>query len=265
MMRFKEKVVFVTGGTKGLGKAVANAFLEEGARVAVNGRGAEAVEKFEEEFKGREARAFASDILDYPSLEANAREVVAQWGKIDVLINNAAITGPLAAAEKAKKEDFDRVIDVDVKGTFYASQVFGRHMIAQGSGRIVSVSSQVGLFGDKGFLAYAVAKGAIQIMTRNLAFEWGKFGVTTCCIAPGFIAGGMNEGLIRRQKFVDFLSAKTPMGRMGNVEELVKTVLFLASDEAQYINGETIVMDGGMTGYDQESLIDFISKSRPPA
>jgi len=264
-MRFKEKVVFVTGGTKGLGKAVAKAFLEEGARVAVNGRSVEAVERFKEEFEGREARAFASDITDYAALEVNAKDVVAEWGRVDLLVNNAAITGPIASAEKAKKADFDSVIDVDVKGTFYASQIFGRHMIAQGSGRIISISSQVGLFGDKGFLAYAVAKGAIQIMTRNLAFEWGKFGVTTCCVAPGFIRGGMNEGLIKRQRFVEFLSAKTPAGRMGNVEELVATVLFLASDEARYINGETVVMDGGMTGYDQESLVDFISKSRQPA
>jgi NAD(P)-dependent dehydrogenase (short-subunit alcohol dehydrogenase family) len=264
-MRFEEKVAFVTGGTKGLGKAVAKAFLEEGARVAVNGRSVEAAEQFREEFKDRPARAFACDITDYSSLEAVAGSVVAEWGRIDILINNAGITGPMARAEKAQIADFDSVIDVDVKGTFYASQIFGRHMIAQGAGRIISISSQVGLFGDKGLLAYAVAKGAIQIMTRNLAFEWGKFGVTTCCIAPGFIAGGMNEGLIRRQKFVDFLSAKTPEGRMGNVEELTGTVLFLASDEARYINGETVVMDGGMTGYDQESLIDFISKNRPPA
>jgi 3-oxoacyl-[acyl-carrier protein] reductase len=264
-MRFKEKVVFVTGGTKGLGKAMAKAFLQEGARVAVNGRSVEAVEQFREEFSGAEARAFTSDITDYARLEAQAKDVVAEWGRVDILVNNAGITGPIASAEKAQKADFDSVIDVDVKGTFYASQIFGRIMIAQGQGRIISVSSQVGLFGDKGFVAYAVAKGAIQIMTRNLAFEWGKFGITTCCIAPGFIAGGMNEGLMRRQRFVDFLSAKTPAGRMGNVEELAATVLFLASDDARYINGETIVMDGGMTGYDQESLIDFISKGRQPA
>jgi NAD(P)-dependent dehydrogenase (short-subunit alcohol dehydrogenase family) len=264
-MRFGGKVVFVTGGAKGLGRAMAEAFLKEGARVAVNGRSVEVVERFREEFKGGETKAFVSDITDYEGLEAVAKDVVAEWGRVDILVNNAGITGPIGSAEKAQKADFDSVIDVDVKGTFYASQIFGRHMIAQGSGRIISISSQVGLFGDKGFLAYAVAKGAIQIMTRNLAFEWGKFGVTTCCIAPGFIAGGMNEGLIRRQKFVDFLSAKTPAGRMGSVEELAGTVLFLASDEARYINGETVVMDGGMTGYDQESLIDFISKSRPPA
>jgi NAD(P)-dependent dehydrogenase (short-subunit alcohol dehydrogenase family) len=168
----------------------------------------------------------------------------------------------MARAEKVKKHDFDNVIDVNVKGAFYASQVFGKRMIAQGAGRIISISSQVGLFGDKGLLAYAIGKGALQLMTRSLAFEWSRYGVTLCCVAPGFIAGGMNEGVLRRQQFVDFLSAKTPIGRMGSVEELVATVLFLASPGAQYINGETIVMDGGMTGYEQESLIDLVSKGK---
>jgi NAD(P)-dependent dehydrogenase (short-subunit alcohol dehydrogenase family) len=261
-MRFEGRVVFVTGGTKGLGKAMAKAFLEEGARVAVNGRTAEAVERFRTEFEGKQARAFASDITDYDGLEAVARSVADEWGRVDILINNAGIVGPMARAERMKKQDFDSVIDVNVKGAFYASQVFGKRMIEQGSGRICSISSQVGLFGDKGFLAYAIGKGALQIMTRALAFEWSRFGVTLCCIAPGFIKGGMNEGLVRRQQFVDFLSAKTPIGRMGSVEELVATVLFLSSPEAQYINGETIVMDGGMTGYAQESLIDLISKGK---
>jgi NAD(P)-dependent dehydrogenase (short-subunit alcohol dehydrogenase family) len=191
-----------------------------------------------------------------------AESVASEWGKVDILINNAGITGPMARAEKIKKQDFDGVIDVNIKGVFYATQIFGKRMIEQGSGRICSISSQVGLFGDKGFLAYALGKGALQLMTRSLAFEWSRFGVTLCCIAPGFIAGGMNEGLLRKQQFVDFLSAKTPMGRMGSVEELVATVLFLASPEARYINGETVVMDGGMTGYSGESLIDLISKGK---
>jgi 3-oxoacyl-[acyl-carrier protein] reductase len=261
-MRFAEKVVFITGGTRGLGKAMAKAFIDEGARVAVNGRNSEAVQEFRAEFGGKAARAYVTDVTDYDGMEAVAQSIADEWGKIDILVNNAGITGPISTAEKIKKQDFDSVIDVNVKGAFYASQIFGRRMIERGSGRIISISSQVGLFGDKGFVAYSVGKGALQVMTRALAFEWSRFGVTLCCVAPGFIAGGMNEGVLRRQKFVDFLSAKTPVGRMGRVEELTATVLFLASPEAEYINGETLVMDGGMTGYAQESLIDLISKGK---
>ena len=261
-MRFRDKVVFITGGTKGLGKAMAESFLEEGASVAVNGRNPQAVVKFEEDFKDRPVLAFNSDVTDYTAMEKTAEQVVSAWGKIDILINNAGIVNPLAPAEKIKKEDFDKTIDINVKGTFYTTQIVGKQMLAQKSGRIVNIASQVALFGEKGFLPYAVSKSALIIMARELSYEWSKHGVAICTLAPGFIKGGMNEGLIRKEVFANFLSSKTPIGRMGTVDELVGTVLFLASDAAQYINGETITMDGGMTGYVPDALIDMIAKGK---
>jgi len=261
-MKFKDKVVFITGGTKGLGKAFAKAFLDEGASVAVNGRNKEAVAKFEEEFQGRSILAFNTDITNYEEMDNVASKVIESWGKVDILVNNAGIVNPLAPSEKMKKDDFDKTIDINLKGTFYATQIFGKRMIEQKAGRIINIASQVALFGEKGFLPYALSKGALMIMTRELAYEWSKHGVTICCVAPGFIKGGMNEGLIRKEIFVNHLSSKTPIGRMGTVDELVSLILFLASPEAQYINGETITMDGGMTGYDQEPLLDFISKGK---
>jgi NAD(P)-dependent dehydrogenase (short-subunit alcohol dehydrogenase family) len=262
MRRFEEKVVLITGGTKGLGKAMAKAFVEEGARVAVNGRSNQTVAGFEEEFQGKAVRAYTADITDYYGMEVAVKDIVEDWGKIDILINNAGIVSPLSPSEKVKKEDFDKAVDVNLKGTFYVTQIVGRKMIEAGSGRIISISSQVSLAGEKGFLPYAMSKAALHIMTRNLAFEWSKFGVTLCTVAPGFIAGGMNEGLIKREAFVNYLSGRTPIGRMGTVEEIVATILFLASPEARYINGETIVMDGGMTGYVQEPLIDVLMKPK---
>jgi len=261
-MKFKDKVVFITGGTKGLGKAFAKAFLDEGASVAVNGRNKEAVAKFEEEFQGRSILAFNTDITHYEEMDGVASKVIESWGKVDILVNNAGIVNPLAPSEKMKKDDFDKTIDINLKGTFYTTQIFGKRMIEQKAGRIINIASQVALFGEKGFLPYALSKGALIIMTRELAYEWSKHGVTICCVAPGFIKGGMNEGLIRKEIFVNHLSSKTPIGRMGTVDELVSLILFLASPEAQYINGETITMDGGMTGYDQEPLLDFISKGK---
>jgi NAD(P)-dependent dehydrogenase (short-subunit alcohol dehydrogenase family) len=261
-MKFKDKVVFITGGTKGLGKAFAKAFLDEGASVAVNGRNKEAVAKFEEEFQGRSILAFNTDITHYEEMDGVASKVIESWGKVDILVNNAGIVNPLAPSEKMKKDDFDKTIDINLKGTFYATQIFGKRMIEQKAGRIINIASQVALFGEKGFLPYALSKGALMIMTRELAYEWSKHGVTICCVAPGFIKGGMNEGLIRKEIFVNHLSSKTPIGRMGTVDELVSLILFLASPEAQYINGETITMDGGMTGYGQEPLLDFISKGK---
>jgi len=261
-MRFNEKVVFITGGTKGLGKAMAKAFLDEGARVAVNGRNKEAVAKFEDEFRGKNILAFEADIVDYEKMKSIADSVYNEWSKIDILINNAGIINQLMPAEKIKKEDFDRVIDVNLKGTFYITQIFGKKMIEQKSGRIISIASQVGFFGEKGFLPYSISKSALMIMTRSIAHEWSKYNVTACAVAPGFIKGGMNEGLIRKDVFVNFLSKRTPIGRMGEVDELISLILFLASDNAKYINGETITLDGGMTGYTQEPLLDFIMKGK---
>jgi NAD(P)-dependent dehydrogenase (short-subunit alcohol dehydrogenase family) len=259
-MRFEGQVVFITGGTRGLGKAMAKEFIEEGAFVGVNGLPAEAVNQFEEEFKGKPALAFHADVTDYDEMEKVASKVMEKWGKVDILINNAGVVNGLAPSEKLKKEEFDRSIDINLKGAFYASQIFGRKMIEGKYGRIINIASQVALFGEKGFLPYAVSKSGLMVMARTLAYEWSRFGVTTCTVAPGFIKGGMNEGLVRKEVFVDFLSAKTPMGRMATVEEYVGLILFLASREAAYINGETITMDGGMTGFTQESLLDFIAK-----
>jgi NAD(P)-dependent dehydrogenase (short-subunit alcohol dehydrogenase family) len=259
-MRFKDKVVFITGGTKGLGKAMTKVFLDEGASVAVNG--IEEVDKFLEEFQGQRVLAYEGNVTDFAAMETIAAKTVEAWGKVDILVNNAGVVNPLVPAEKIKKDDFDKTIDINLKGTFYASQIFGRRMIEQKNGRIISISSQVALFGEKGFVPYAVSKAALIVMTRNLAYEWTRFGVTLVGIAPGFIAGGMNEGLIRKEALVNHLSARTPAGRMAKVGELLSLVLFLASDEAGYINGETIVMDGGMTGYVQEPLLDFIMSQR---
>ncbi|MCX7965561.1 MAG: SDR family oxidoreductase [Syntrophorhabdaceae bacterium] len=261
-MRFKEKVVFITGGTRGLGKAMAKAFLDEGARVAVNGRSKEAVSRFEDEFKGKDVLAFEADIGNYEQMESVAEKVFNAWSKIDILINNAGVVNQLMPVEKIKKEEFDRVIDINLKGTFYTTQIFGKKMIELKSGRIISIGSQVGFFGEKGFLPYSISKSALMVMTRSIAHEWSKYGVTACAVAPGFIKGGMNEGLIKKEVFVNFLSKRTPVERMGEVDELVSLILFLASDEAKYINGETITIDGGMTGFTQEPLLDFIMKGK---
>lgn len=255
-------VVFVTGGAKGLGSEMAKAFLAEGAMVAVNGRHEETIQRFNEQFRDQPVMAVTNDITDYAATEEAVEEIVRKWGRIDILINNAGIVNPLAPAERLKREDFDRTIDINIKGTFYVTQLVGKKMIEQKSGRIINIASQVGFFGEKGFLPYAISKSAFFVMARELAYEWSRHGITICTLAPGFIKGGMNEGLVRKEVFVNFLSSKTPIGRMGTIEEVVSTVLFLASKEAQYINGEIITMDGGMTGYTGEGLLDFIAKGK---
>jgi NAD(P)-dependent dehydrogenase (short-subunit alcohol dehydrogenase family) len=261
-MRFQDKRVFITGGTKGLGRELARAFIGEGATVGVNGRTQEAIDRFLEEFSDKGAIAFKSDISNYDEIEDMVTRVIERWARVDIIVNNAGVASLPAPAEKIKRAELERVIDVNIKGTFYVTQAFGSQMIKQGKGRIINIASQAGLYGEKGFLPYAMSKAAIILMTHNLAYEWSGYGVTLCGIAPGFIKGGMNEGLLRREAFVDYLSRRTPIKRMCNVDEFVSTILFLATDAASYINGETIVMDGGMTGYIEESFVDFMMKAR---
>ncbi|MCX8022236.1 MAG: SDR family oxidoreductase [Syntrophorhabdaceae bacterium] len=261
-MSFEGQVVFITGGAKGLGKEMARAFLEEGAFVAVNDISDGAVDGFLKEFEGREAVALKGDVVNYEDVERVVQSIIDKWGRIDILINNAGIVNPLVPAEKIKKQDFDRVIDVNLKGAFYVTQAVGKKMIEKNRGRIVNIASQAGLFGEKGFLPYAISKSSLMLMTRVLAYEWSKYGITVCAIAPGFIAGGMNEPILKKKDLVEYLSKRTPIGRMLTVEEYINTIMFLASDKASYINGETIIMDGGMTGYIDMPLVDVIMKGR---
>ncbi|MCS7281119.1 MAG: SDR family oxidoreductase [Desulfobacterota bacterium] len=258
-MRFKDKVVFVTGGSRGLGKALVSAFLKEGAIVGTNGRDKGRLEALKNEYaeKGNLV-VYEGDISDYQRIEEISEDFAGRHGRVDVLINNAAVINPILPSEKLKKEDFERVIDVNIKGTFYVTYHFGKKMLERKRGRIINIASQAALFGEKGFLPYAVSKAAIISMTRILGYEWAQKGVTVCALAPGFIKGGMNESLIKREIFVDFLSKRTPLGRMAEIHEFVSLVLFLASEEAQYINGETIVLDGGMTGYTGQPFLDFL-------
>ena len=190
-MRFDDKVVFITGGTRGLGKAMAEAFLSEGARVWPSTEGIRI--RWPDSKRSMPERKGESLCLPTsPTTKAwrrVAKSVSDEWGRIDILINSAGIVNPLAPSEKTKKEDFDRTIDVNIKGAFYAAQIFGRKMIEQGSGRILFISSQVAQFGDKGFLPYAVSKSALFVMTRNLSSEWSRFGVTTLLPGPRLYCG----------------------------------------------------------------------------
>jgi len=257
-MRFEEKVVFVTGGMKGLGREIVKAFLREGAYVAANGRDERAKRAFEEEFGGSKVLSFLADITDYRAMEGVLKGLLDRWGRVDILVNNAGIVNRLSPAHRLEKEDFDRVVDVNLKGTFYVTQIFGRRMIEQKKGRILVISSQAGLSGEKGLLPYAVSKAALFSLVRGIAYEWSEYGVTVCGVAPGFVAGGMNAPLMGKGEFVEHLSSRVPLRRFATTDELVDLVLFLSSEAAYYINGETVVLDGGMTGYTERSLLDFL-------
>ena len=261
-MRFKGRVALITGSTRGIGKEFAMGFGREGADVIINGRNLEkasAVAK-EVEALGVQSLAIAADVSSSQDVSRMVEEAIGRFGRIDILVNNAGVNPFILAAEKIKEEGWDEAMNVNLKGVFLCCQAVGKKMIEQGGGRIINISSSVGLLGEQGFLPYSVTKVGVIMLTKVLAYEWSKYHVIVNAIAPGFIAGGMNAPILNKEILVSGLTQRVPLKRLGKPEEIVKIALFLASEDSNYINGTTIVADGGMTGYHAVGFIDLIAE-----
>ena len=261
-MRLKGKVALITGSTRGIGKEFAIGFAKEGAEVIVNGRNLEKAKAVAEEVKslGVKSIAIGADVSLSQDVTRMVEEAIQSLGRIDILVNNAGVNPFILEAEKIKEEGWDQVIDVNLKGVFLCCQAVGKKMIEQGGGKIINISSVVGFLGEQGFLPYAVSKAGVMMLTRVLAYEWSKYHVTVNAIAPGFIAGGMNTPILNKEILVSGLTQQVPLKRLGKPEEIVQVALFLASEDSSYINGTTIVADGGMTGYRPVGFIDLIAE-----
>ena len=260
-MRLKGKVALITGSTRGIGKEFAIGFAKEGADVIINGRNLEkanAVAK-EVEHLGVKSTAIGADVSLSQDVTGMVDGAISAFGRIDILVNNAGVNPFILEAEKIKEEGWDQVLDVNLKGVFLCCQAVGRQMIKQGGGKIINISSAVGILGEQGFLPYCVSKAGVMTLTRILAYEWSKYNILVNAIAPGFVAGGMNAPVLNKEVLVSGLTQQVPLKRLGNPEEIVKIALFLASEDSSYINGTTIVADGGMTGYHPIGFIDLIA------
>lgn len=243
-MRLAGKVAVITGAGRGIGREAALLFASEGAKlivVDVDSRGQDVAEEIAS--AGGQARFVRTDITDREACTAMVRSSVAAFGRIDVLVNNAGIVrdGQLV---KLSEGDFDRVIDVNLKGTFNVTQAVAPLMVEEGSGRIINVSSVVGLYGNFGQTNYAATKAAVIGMTRVWARELGRKGITVNAVAPGFIATEMTQGV--PEKVLESMRGKTPLGRLGSPRDVANMYLFLASDEAAYVNGAVLSVDGGL-------------------
>jgi NAD(P)-dependent dehydrogenase (short-subunit alcohol dehydrogenase family) len=240
------KIAVVVGGTSGIGHALALGLADAGADVVASSRRPEQVEQTatEIEAKGRKTLRRTSDVHERTSLEALRDDVVHAFGKVDILINCAGIT-KRAPTIDFPDADWERIMDTNLTGTLRGCQVFGKHMLSRGYGRIInigSLSTYVGLFE---VAAYCASKAAVGALTKVLATEWSRHGVLVNAIAPGLFRTDLNSNLLDNTERGQEFKMRTPIGRFGKTEELVGAAVYLASDAASFTTGEILVVDGG--------------------
>lgn len=243
---FKGKNVVVTGGSRGIGRAIAIEFGKKGANVVINYVSSDAeAEKVAEEIKslGGNAILVKGDVSSFEEGKKLIDETVKVFGTIDILINNAGITKD-GLIMRMKEEHFDKVIDINLKGVFNTCKSAVSHMLKQRSGKIINISSVVGVVGNAGQANYAASKAGVIGLTKSIAKEVGARGITVNAVAPGFIKSDMTDVLSEKVK--DGMLGLIPLNRFGNVENVARTVVFLASEGGDYITGQVINVDGGM-------------------
>jgi 3-oxoacyl-[acyl-carrier protein] reductase len=245
-MHLDGKVTIVTGASRGIGRSVAIELAKQGAKVVINYAGNNAAA---EEVKsqiiaaGGQAIVIKADVGDVEAVDAMVKETIDTFGKIDILVNNAGITRDNLLM-RMKEEDWDAVMNINLKGVFVCTKAISRIMMKQRAGKIINMTSVVGLMGNAGQANYAAAKAGVIGFTKSMAKELASRGITVNAIAPGFISTDMTAVLSEQVK--KELAEKIPVGRLGSPEDVAAAVAFLASDSANYITGQTLNVDGGM-------------------
>ncbi len=243
-MKLKDKIAVITGGSRGLGKAMAKRFLEEGATVIITATREDTVRPAVEELSSLGTiDGFPVNVAQFDAVQTTMAAIIEKYGHVDILINNAGITADAQIA-KMTEDQFDKVMAVNVKGVFNCTRAVVGQMAERGYGRIINITSVTGHNGSFGQSNYAGSKGAVVAMTKTWAKELGKKGVTVNAVAPGYTLTEMMDTV--PEKVLDMIKEKTPVRRLGKPEEIAAACLYLASDEAAFVNGTELNIDGGL-------------------
>ena len=242
------KTALITGTSRGLGQYFARALARAGADIAMTSRTRESCDAVRKEIEalGRRTFATALDVRDHSSIQNAVAEVESAFGKIDILVNNAGCNVRKPALE-VTWEDWNLVVDTNLRGSFFTAQAAARGMIARGYGRIINIGSVTCVAGYAGLAPYGASRGGIKQLTMSLADDWGKHGVTVNCLAPGWFKTNQNKVLYDNEDWVKYLCDRIPLKRPGSPDDLDAAVVFLASEGSRYVTGQTLLVDGGIS------------------
>ena len=241
-------VAIVTGTSRGLGQYFARALAKAGADLVITSRRRENLAPFEAEIKalGRRVVSLELDVRDEQSIRKMAIDAEAAFGQIHILVNNAGCNVRKPALE-VTWSDWNLILETNLRGTFFVAQAVARGMIAKGYGRIINIGSVTSVFGYAGLAPYGASRGGVRQLTMSLADDWGKFGVTVNCLAPGWFKTEQTKVLYENQEWVDYLVDRIPAKRPGQPHDLDGAVVFLASEASRYVTGQTLLVDGGIS------------------
>lgn len=242
------KVALVTGTSRGLGQHFSRALAAAGADIAMTSRKRETLAPFQAEIEGLGRRTFATelDVRNLESIRKAVAEVEAFFGKIDILVNNAGCNVRKPAVD-VSWDDWNLVLDTNLRGTFFTAQTVARGMIARGYGRIINIGSVTSVAGYAGLGPYCASRGGVKQLTMSLADDWGRHGVTVNCLAPGWFRTDQNKVLYENEKWVEYICDRIPLKRPGSPTDLHAPVVFLASEASRYVTGQTLLVDGGIS------------------